>query len=307
VAGIVVTYRCGEKVIPTAESLLRQVDRLIIVDNGADAPTAETLRALAARFPSIELILNRRNLGIAGGLNAGIRRALAARCDWVLTMDHDSVPDGDMVTRLLEGVERDPERERVGLAAPRYFDAATGVEGFYPAPGKGLRFRSLKFGPETEAIEPAWVISSGSLIRADVFAEIGFLDENLFMDYVDFDFCFRLVGSGRRIIVPRQARMTHSLGSGTVEHFLGRKMFVSRHSAERRYSMNRNRAYLTRAYAARCPSFVSLTLVQTLSEAVGILWFEEAPFRKLSMMMRGVADGLRGRLGPREFPPGGKP
>jgi GT2 family glycosyltransferase len=59
---------------------LRKVDypanRIIVVDNGSDADEAGTLEREFAGF--IEVVRNPVNLGFAGGMNVGIRRALKA-------------------------------------------------------------------------------------------------------------------------------------------------------------------------------------------------------------------------------------
>lgn len=302
VCAIVVTYRCGRGVLPTLEALLPQVDRVIVIDNGGDAETRKTVEGTASRSATIETIFNPENLGIAGGLNVGVRRALELGTGWILTMDHDSVPASDMVARLLDAWKEHPGKDQVAIVAPRHFDARTGREGIYPIYGKGLRARHPAFGPQTAFLEPTEVISSGSLIRSRVFGDIGFFDERLFIDSVDVDFCLRLARAGYRILVPREATMKHELGKGTGESFAGIDMTVSNHPEVRRYYIVRNRLHLGIRYARSFPSYLTAGLARTIMETIGVLLFERNRWRKMGATVRGAVDGIAGRLGPRDLP-----
>jgi rhamnosyltransferase len=302
VLAVVVTYRCGRGVLPTLEALRPQVDRIIVVDNGGDAETRTTVEEAASRSATVETIFNPKNLGIAGGLNVGVHRALELGSDWILTMDHDSVPSPDMVVRLLDAWKEHPDKDQVAIVAPRHFDARTGREGIYPIYGKGLRARHPAFGPHTAFIEPTEVISSGSLIRSRVFGDVGFFDERLFIDSVDVDFCLRLARAGYRILVPREATMKHELGKGAEESFAGIGMTVSHHPEFRRYYIVRNRLHLGIRYARSFPSYLTAGLARTLMDTLGILLFEKNRWAKLGATVRGAVDGLAGQLGPRDPP-----
>jgi len=302
VFSVVITYRCGRGVLPTLEALLPQVDRIVVVDNGGDAETRTTVEEAASRHETVEAIFNPKNLGIAGGLNVGVRRALELGSDWILTMDHDSVPSPDMVVRLLDAWKEHPGRDRIAIVAPRHFDARTGREGLYPVYGKGLRARHPAFGPDTAFLEPTEVITSGSLIRSRAFGDVGFFDERLFIDSVDVDFCLRLARAGYGILVPREATMKHELGKGTEESFAGIGVTVSHHPEFRRYYIVRNRLHLGIRYARPFPSHLTAGLTRTLMDTLGILFFERNRWAKMGATIRGAVDGIAGRLGPRDLP-----
>lgn len=48
--------------------------RVVVVDNHSTEPEVAALRAVAAEFPGVELVLNAENVGYFRGLNIGIRR-----------------------------------------------------------------------------------------------------------------------------------------------------------------------------------------------------------------------------------------
>ena len=86
---IIVTYNCGDKVLPTARSVMPQVDRVLFIDNGSRNSTGKILEMLRDEAPEfVELLMLGENRGIACALNLGVRRALESGCARVLTMDH---------------------------------------------------------------------------------------------------------------------------------------------------------------------------------------------------------------------------
>jgi GT2 family glycosyltransferase len=62
--------------LSTADS---QPPHVVIVDNNSDNKNIELLKALAAEFQNLELILNKENVGYFRGLNQGIRRLRSSR------------------------------------------------------------------------------------------------------------------------------------------------------------------------------------------------------------------------------------
>lgn len=50
------------------------------------------------------------------------------------------------------------------------------------------------------------------LIRRSVFERVGVLDERLFIDYVDTEWCLRCAAQGITVRIIPAASMTHSIG-----------------------------------------------------------------------------------------------
>ena len=112
-------------------ALRDQVDEIIIIDNGSvpsvksrlnQSGIAETLEGAA----HIEIIALNENGGIASGFNVGVAAARRQGAEFVLLLDHDSVPAADMVTKLLTGYQQaSGESATGGVAAvgPRIVDS----------------------------------------------------------------------------------------------------------------------------------------------------------------------------------------
>ncbi len=297
VCAVIVTFRSGSKVVPTYQSIEPQVGRVIIVDNDSDIGTTRVLEDLTRQSDGkAELIRNRSNLGVGAALSQGCRHAVSLGFDWVLLMDQDSVAAPAMVASLLDTWATHPDREKVFIMAPRY-EAGEGVEATY------LTFRGIwpkkgKFGPEIEYLEPTEAITSGSLVRTDAFRRIGYFTEELFIDFVDTEFCLRLACAGFRIVVPRNAFLHHTLGKASIINILGRTLLTLNHPPMRRYYISRNRLYLMKTFFFRFPSFFLFHLREASIDLVRVFLFEEDRWEKSKYSLRGIRDGICGRLGP---------
>jgi rhamnosyltransferase len=183
------------------------------------------------------------NLGIAAAQNRGVvvaeRYAGTVPADrhYQLFLDHDSIPAADMVERLLAADERARTKGlRVGGVGPLIVDKRTGTAGRF------VRARKWWVGRDAcksgcAELEVDFLISSGTLSRLDAFRDIGEMNEGLFIDHVDTDWCLRASALGYRLFGICDARLTHSLGDDVVEVWAGRWREVFVHSPLRDYYM----------------------------------------------------------------------
>ena len=235
----------------------------------------------------IEVIFNEENLGIATALNIGVREALNQGYNWILTMDQDSKASSNMVEKMLEVYNKIDERERKEILSifPNFVDE---------------RIQSIEENSNMDSYEYVDAdITSGNLLRAEVFDKVGFFDDSLFIDLVDTDFCMRLNEKNIKMIKVRDAILYHSLGeSQSVKSIFG-KFNTSNHSALRRYYMTRNRFYTWEKYK----DLNSFTLNRDKSlfkkEFVKIILGEKDKVNKIKMVFKGYKDykkGIRGKL-----------
>jgi len=101
--------------------------------------------------------------------------------------------------------------------------------------------------------EREWLVTSGSLLDLNVFKEIGEFDENLFIDYVDTDYCIRLRKSGYKLIQFARPIMMHSLG--ITKDTLGYSFYE--HSPIRNYYIFRNKLYILTKYFSMKRLFIT--------------------------------------------------
>lgn len=277
--------------IPTLEqnirALLPEVDRLIVVDNGS-APASYASTQMIAAACGCEVLRNEANLGIAGGINAGIRYALSTGdYGWIATFDHDSLVSPGFRDIMLHAWRCCPFREQVALIGPYHV--------LFP---EDPLARLLK-GPATPPYaEKPVMLQSGSLISTACLGRVGLMDESFFIDYVDVDFCLRLRRHCLRIIEASNAILVHEVGSPTSHSILKRTCVVYNHSPVRRYYAARNRPRVYCRYFLSDPRWIAHDAWSWFKEIVKLLLFERNRKTKLGCMALGVWDAFRCRSGP---------
>ena len=181
VAAIIISYNPDNNLLDSVNLLINQVDKIIIVDNGSESQKKKNINLIKdIDNKKIEVIFNEENLGIATALNIGVKEALNQGYNWILTMDQDSKASSNMVEKMLEVYNAIDESERKEILSifPNFVDE---------------RIQSIEENSNMNSYEYVDAdITSGNLLRAEVFDKVGFFDDSLFIDLVDTDFCMRL-------------------------------------------------------------------------------------------------------------------
>ena len=233
------------------------------------------------------------NVGIAAGHNIGIRQAIEQGAKFVLLLDQDSQIELDMVLKLRSAyTELNEKGFQVAAIGPQYRDADNGMLSSFIKVGL-FRFIHCDCENNASLVEADFIVSSGSLLPVAALKVIGLMDEKLFIDHVDTEWCFRAKSKGLQIFGLCGAVMTHSLGEHRKEVWFLRKRSVPFHKPFRYYYMFRNSVLLyQRGYMPLNWKFVDM--VRCLKMVVFFSLAAENRFICLKMMFLGVVDGLRG-------------
>ena len=288
IAAIVVTYNPDEGLNKSTKSLIKQVDSIIMVDNGSNDEGKEIINKIKNKYgEKIEVIFNEENLGIATALNKGVKHALNNDYKWILTMDQDSCAEENMVKIMLETYYAIDENERKDILSlfPTFIDR--GIE---------------SLDKNNENVKYEYVdaeITSGNLLKAEVFEKAGFFDDSLFIDMVDTDYCMRLNELGIKMIRISGAILNHSIGNSKQVKKLFGTFNTSNHSATRRYYMTRNRFYTWNKYKNLNSFTLNRDKKLFKKEFVKIILGEDDKLNKVKMVLKGYKDyknGVRGKL-----------
>lgn len=294
VAAVVVTYNPGDRFKALMTALRPQVGAIWVVDNGSDKPGMERVRTsqTAARDGAeVMLIPNTENRGLAAAQNQGIAAAMDAGFDWVLLMDHDGVPDANMVSELLVAAERDADADSIGILAPRHDDERGLPAAMVYSRGVWGILRRKVIEPGEIEKDAAFAMASGCLIPMACIREVGMMAEDFFIDYIDYDFSFRLRRAGYRIVVVGAARLSHNLGDPAERRFLGRKWHYRQHSARRRFTIYRNRTRVRLGSGSKFPEFKCFEILSIAKDLFQLLFLEPKEHR--AAMCRAIRAGLR--------------
>ncbi|HXE65789.1 MAG TPA: glycosyltransferase family 2 protein [Rhodanobacteraceae bacterium] len=294
VCAVVVTYHPDATLLAAQlDALHAQADHIVVVDN---ATPADSVRVLCAACPQVELLALTENIGLAAALNAGITRARETPgMTHVLLMDQDSVPEPGMVEALTAALDRQSRHARVAAVGTRFLDPREGVD----SPFVRIRFpvnRQLHCNGACDEVACDFLITSGSLIPLEVLDEVGGMDERLFIDNVDLEWCFRATSKGYALFGVCGARMLHHHGA-TRHRVPGVPRGVVVHTPRRLFYMMRNRVLLYRR-ACTPRRWIAQDLPRLV---VKFLLFALliAPRRKnLRCMLAGLRAGIAGRATP---------
>lgn len=204
----------GEELISAVNSLFNQttLPHVIVVDNASTDGSAE--KALE-QFPAIEVIRHETNLGYAGGVNPGFKRAISLKADYVAPFNDDAVADKEWLEKLVRFMDEHPE---VGAACPKVITAdkerldSTGdyyTNWGLPYPRGRRSYKLNKYDRETDIFAAS---GAASLFRVSALRKVGLFDEDFFAYYEDVDLSFRLQLAGWKISFVPESIVYHHIG-----------------------------------------------------------------------------------------------
>lgn len=221
VSYVIPSYRGRDLLPPCLRSVLFQRSsaerEIIVVDDGSDDGSADLLRE---RFPEVELIINRRNLGPAAAKNVGAARA---RGRFIAFLDNDVELFPDWEEAMLDRFRR--EGKDLAACASRLLSPETpgrinGAGGMINLLGHAW---DRGFPEEGGCLfqYPAPVIyacTAAMMVRREALREAGGFDERLRYAYEDADLGWRLNLLGYRVLYEPRASAWHrrntTLGGG---------------------------------------------------------------------------------------------
>jgi GT2 family glycosyltransferase len=210
---------------------------IVVVDNASRDGSAAMV---AAAFPDVTLIRNAENRGFAAACNQGIARAQGR---YVLLLNPDAEPIGPALEQLVGFADAEPG---IGIVGPqlRNSDGSLQPSG-WPVPtfvslvrsavsARGVRQPERDFSVVTDVGE---VSGACLLVRRELLARIGMLDEAFFFCYEDVDLCLRARAAAWRVVYYPVAQVTHHQGAsgGAQDRALaarwerGQRHFVRKH------------------------------------------------------------------------------
>ena len=289
IVAVIVAYQPdGELLARLVQALAPQISGGIVVNNGSDLPLPGDF--LRQKNFAVEHLHS--NTGVATALNAGFRWAQAQGAEFVITFDQDSEPAPDMVSALMDAYQTLVTTGRkVGAVGPQQVDRRTGRRAPFLEPIS--RYRRRVTPDVGQVVEVDHLITSGCLVPIQVWGDAGrFLDE-LFIDYVDIEWSLRLRHQGWHLYGVGAATLSHSIGD-KVAHWWG--IPFPWHRPLRHYFIFRNGAYLqTLAHVSL--GWKLFDALQLAKKLVIFTLVGRPRSAHLFAMLRGLRDGLRGRLG----------
>lgn len=293
---IVVSFNPDLSLLHSQLSLLiHQVEKIWLVDNASSQSLVKWVTD-SNLLDRLTLIQMPSNLGLGAAQNVGIQHAQFTGASHVLILDQDSQPLPNMVERLLaSSIQLEAEGVPVAALAPVYADSATGPTSGFVRLG-WVDYKKQTILPSQDVVEADFVISSGSLIPIKVIDDIGPMDESLFIDHVDTEWCLRAKSKGYKLFGVPNARMIHTLGDKRTRIWFLRWRNVPYHSPFRYYYILRNGLLLQRRQYIPIKWRIG-EIFRAIRMLIFYSIFGAGRVARLRMMLRGIFDGIRGTSG----------
>lgn len=265
------------------DTLEQQVDEVCVVDNSTSSHSS----FFCAYKQKVCYIANMKNVGIAAAQNIGIEHFKRLQFHFVLFSDQDSLSPQGLVQGLLTAYQHLSPIIPIACIGPMPINRTNGKPYFCPQ-------NVLKTGQHEGVTyhQVHSIISSYSFIPLKNFEVVGNMREQLFIDFVDDDWCWRALTYHQMVsvLVPN-IRIEHELGVSST--FMGRNISLS--SPFRMYYQTRNLLWMCRQ--PYTPTYWKrMNLKKLLIKFVYYPLFTHQRWAYLKRMVQGVIDGLRTSL-----------
>ncbi|MBP3742144.1 MAG: glycosyltransferase family 2 protein [Treponema sp.] len=288
IASIIVSYNPDEEnFTKVVNSLIDQLDFVLIIDNGSQ--NLAFIQSFS-RFSNLKVLALNKNFGIAKATNEGFNEIIDKNYDFCLLSDQDTIYPMDYIDIFRNYVCNNSIKD-VAVFAPVFYDILSSE--FKPVyVVKNHRVKKISVPKCPSYVFQA--IASGLIIDLKKIQEIGEMNEDLFIDYVDFEWCWRVNKAGFKILCLPQLKIQHHLGDGSVS--VGKKK-ISEHSSIRYYYITRNTFYLS-LYTPYLGHLMKLQLfIKAVLYPLGYSILCKPRLRNAKYTLKGMFDGIFKRLG----------
>lgn len=266
------------------DNLLIDGSKALLVDN-TDTPYLADQQQLA----DCQLITLGHNTGIAHAQNVGIATAMAGGADVIVFIDQDSkIEPGFLRTLVSELNVGVPD-----VVSPLYFDASSNVELPSVRVNRYGLPKAVHRGDSLTPYPVDIVISSGTAATKEAFLLAGTLDEDLFIDFVDTEWCLRCRSKQIPIRTVPSAVMHQRIGSKSINLGIATVLV---HSPDRCYYQLRNCFHLFRKH--HIPKIFALReMISVFFNRALLLLIVSDKFAYTKAYLCALRDGMRGVTG----------
>lgn len=274
-AAAITLYYANSKIIDYIVSIQSYFKTIYLFDNTESKEYTDSLREYLKKQPGIKYVAKNHNMGLAYALNVCCNAAYKDGFEWIMLFDQDSI----ITEKLLYGMKTfiyENDEDNLAIVAPMIDDIS-----------KRHNIRVKK------AIKKEVVITSGMILKLEIFKKNGYFSNALFIDAVDTEFCLRLLKNGYFILQNNQVALNHNqYDSGKVID--GYK--VNKYSALRHYYLARSYFYIRKNYSYE-KRFIKQFKADNYQRLKGCLLYDNHRIKKLLAVLLGSLDYRLKRFG----------
>ena len=283
---IYVTYNANTELLSkSVNSIVSQTDKVVIIDN---TPYKDEKLEMF-KTDNVEIIYLEDNFGIAYAQNIGINKAIDENYDYVMLSDQDTIYPNNYIDDMVKIFDIN---DNIGAVAPRFIDLVRKSHSCFISL-KPIIFK--QFFPQNGLHEVMQVIASGMILNAKYIIDIGLMNEDLFIDWVDCEWCWRARKKGYKIIGNADVVIEHQLGDSSKD--IGFRK-VNLRTPIRHYYITRN-AYHLALRDKSLDIFHRITLfLKALRYTIGYPILSKPHLTNLVYVLLGFWHAITKKLGP---------
>lgn len=280
ICAIVTSYKPTIDIFDRFAPIFSVCKHVFIVDN---TPGGASINAPHEQY---SIASDGANSGVAVALNDGLLRAQNLGFEAAFLFDQDSNPSSEMAHCLVDTFLRlRAECQQNICIGPRHIDDGAVAE----QDGGNVRVGKCA----VPISEVSCLPTSGMLIGLHGLDQESMFSSDLFLDFVDFEWCWRIRRAGWRIFKINSAVMLHRLGLRE-DSLFGFRFSIP--MPFRHYFLTRDSLYLL--FRAAPPLYDRVRmLVFLISRIVYFSLFVSPRFERFSWSLIGVRDYFKGIVG----------
>jgi GT2 family glycosyltransferase len=293
IAVIILSYNNSSVTLNCVKSIQNSTyqDRdIYIIDNHSPDGSYNVLRNVLSDIPYVSLWDAGTNLGFAGGMNFGVKKAQENnRYDYYLFLNNDTVLENRCISEL---VRQAGNLGNNNIYAPIAYFLGTnlvycgGMITYIPILFQ-FKYMGWPIIPHRRPYISRYLSGTCFLVHHSLFERIGGLDENLFLYGEDILFCEQVQTLGGRVYMVPGAKFWH-IGSKVAGYI----------TITKAYYLGRNIPHLVKVLSNNNPILCLITYIYLVSKILlAILCFR---MQTAQAIFRGFHDYQNGVVGPQE-------
>ncbi len=276
----ILVYKPSKNIIKLVDQLIEQNCDVLLLLNSKEEFLFDLINRKKLRY-----INNKINIGVAESLNNAIKYFLGSNFRYLITFDQDSLLTDGYISSMIQLYEDiNINSSNIACLSPSILDVKFSEKNqIYKVRQQSKDYDSVDFA-----------ITSGSLFDKNSFIDIGNMNEKLFIDGVDVEWCQRAKNKGLSIIKARNIFLSHKIGTKFIK-ILGMKK--SYHDNDIRvYYIIRNYIYLIFSNST-CLKWKIKEIYRILIRIFAYPILSSNKCKTLKFVYLGIKDSLFSRMG----------
>lgn len=213
---VILNYKGWEETLTCVDAVLKQtypLFHILLIENGSGDESVKKLKHFG-KHPKITFVEHAKNLGFAGGVNVGIRKAIAEKYPYIALLNNDAIVTKTWLEELIKAQKVTNASVITGLLL-------SGDGKKIESTGDSCSIWSLPFPRQrdesVDKAEKSGYVFGGtagaSLYTTSLFEDIGLFDETFFAYFEDTDISYRTQLAGHKAYYEKEAVAYHDHGT----------------------------------------------------------------------------------------------